>query len=101
MLVCPDKGLVRDDEVLVWINGDLGRGGESLVCARRRALPKPVYYRWQMSTDQATWTDLRESFKTKMTVEGLMPATVYSFRLRAVTRNGPSEWSPPVTIVTH
>jgi hypothetical protein len=66
-----------------------------------KALPKPVYYRWQMSTDQATWTDLRESFKTKMTVEGLMPATVYSFRLRAVTRNGPSEWSPPVTIVTH
>ena len=66
-----------------------------------KALPKPVYYRWQMSTDQATWTDLCESFKTKTTVEGLMPATVYSFRLRAVTRNGPSEWSPPVTIVAH
>jgi hypothetical protein len=64
-----------------------------------RALPKPVYYRWQMSTDQQTWTDLPETFKTKSVVEGLLPATVYSFRLRTVTRNGPSEWSSPVSIV--
>jgi hypothetical protein len=66
-----------------------------------KALPKPVQYRWQMSTDQTTWTDLRESFTTKTTVEDLVPATVYSFRLRTVTRNGPSEWSPPVTILAH
>ncbi|HZF47710.1 MAG TPA: fibronectin type III domain-containing protein [Polyangiaceae bacterium] len=66
-----------------------------------KALPKPVQYRWQMSTDQGTWTDLTETFKTKTTVEGLVPARVYSFRLRTVTNNGPSEWSPPVTIVTH
>jgi carotenoid cleavage dioxygenase-like enzyme len=66
-----------------------------------KALPKPVQYRWQMSTDQTTWTDLPESFKTKTTVEGLIPARIYSFRLRTLTRNGPSEWSPPVTIVTH
>lgn len=66
-----------------------------------KALQKPVQYRWQMSTDQQTWTDVAETFKTKTTVEGLIPATVYSFRLRTVTRNGPSDWSPPVTIVTH
>ena len=66
-----------------------------------KALPKPVQYRWQMSTDQETWTDLFESFTTKKTVEDLVPATVYSFRLRTVTKNGPSEWSPPVTIVAH
>jgi hypothetical protein len=64
-----------------------------------RALPKPVQYRWQMSTDQTTWTDVSESFRAKTTVEGLLHATVYSFRLRTVTRNGPSEWSPPVSIV--
>ena len=63
-----------------------------------KALPQPVQYRWQMSADQKTWTDLPESFKTKSVVEGLVPATVYSFRLRTVTRNGLSEWSPPVTI---
>ena len=28
------------------------------------------------------------------------PATVYSFRLKTVTNNGPSEWSSPVTIAT-
>ena len=66
-----------------------------------KALPKPVQYRWQMSTDQATWIDLPETFKTKTTVEDLLPATVYSFRLRTVTRNGPSEWSQPVTILAH
>jgi hypothetical protein len=66
-----------------------------------RAVPKPVQYRWQMSTDQTTWTDLPETFKTRTTVEDLVPATVYSFRLRTVTRNGPSDWSPPVTIVAH
>ena len=66
-----------------------------------KALPKPVQYRWQMSTDQETWTDLFESFTTKKTVEDLVPATVYSFRLQTVTKNGLSEWSPPVTIMVH
>jgi hypothetical protein len=66
-----------------------------------KALPQPVQYRWQMSTDQETWTDVAETFKTKSVVEGLVPATVYAFRLRTVTKSGPSEWSSPVTIVTH
>jgi len=64
-----------------------------------KALPKPVQYRWQMSTDQETWTDLPETYATKTTVDGLVPATVYSFRLRTVTRSGASDWSSPVTIV--
>jgi hypothetical protein len=34
-------------------------------------------------------------------VDGLAAATIYSFRLRTVTNNGPSEWSPPVTIIAH
>lgn len=75
--------------------------GPGRVVLDAKALPKPVQYRWQMSTDQATWTDLPETFKTKTTVEGLVPSMVYSFRLRTVTRNGPSEWSPPVTIMAH
>ena len=66
-----------------------------------KALPKPVQYRWQMSTDQEIWTDLPETFKTKTVVDGLVPATVYAFRLRTVTKNGPSEWSSPITIIAH
>jgi hypothetical protein len=66
-----------------------------------KALPKPVHYRWQMSTDQTTWTDLPGSFLTKSIVEGLAPATVYSFRLKTMTRNSPSEWSPPVTMMAY
>ena len=66
-----------------------------------KALPRPVQYRWQMSTDQMKWTDLPETFNTKTTVDGLSPATIYSFRLQTVTRNGPSEWSSPVTIIAH
>jgi hypothetical protein len=75
--------------------------GPGKVVLDTKALPKPVQYRWQMSTDQETWTDVAETFMTKTTVEGLVPATVYSFRLRTVTKSGPSDWSSPVTIVTH
>jgi hypothetical protein len=71
------------------------------VVLNAKALPKPTQYRWQMSTDQQTWTDLPETFITKTTVDGLTPATYYSFRLKTVTKNGPSEWSPPVTILAH
>jgi hypothetical protein len=75
--------------------------GHGRVVLDAKALPKPVQYRWQMSTDQATWTDVAESFAAKTTVEGLVPSTVYSFRLRTVTKSGPSEWSQPVTITAH
>jgi hypothetical protein len=72
--------------------------GHGKVVLDAKALPKPVQYRWQMSTDQETWSDVAETFATKTTVEGLVPSTVYSFRLRTVTKSGPSEWSQPVTI---
>ena len=66
-----------------------------------KALPLPVQYRWQMNRDQDTWTDLPETFRAKTVVEGLSRASFYSFRLRTVTHNGPSDWSPPVRILTH
>ena len=75
--------------------------GRGRVVLDAKALPQPVQYRWQMSTDQMTWTDLAETFSTRTTVEDLVPATIYSFRLRTVTKNGPSEWSSPVTIIAH
>ena len=71
------------------------------VVLRAKALPGPVQYRWQMSTDQQTWTDLEETFKAETTVDGLMPATVHYFRLWTVTRHGLSGWSQVVSIVVH
>ena len=47
------------------------------------------------------YADLPETFITKTVVDGLIPATIYSFRLRTVTRAGASEWSSPVTIIAH
>jgi hypothetical protein len=71
------------------------------VVLRAKALPQPVQYRWQMSTDQKTWIDLPESFQSKAEVDGLTPATIYYFRLRTVTRDGLSEWSTPVSVIAH
>jgi hypothetical protein len=64
-----------------------------------KALKAPVAYRWQMSTDQASWTDLPETFRAATMVAGLTPATTYYFRLRTMTREGLSEWSPVVSII--
>ena len=54
-----------------------------------------------MSADKTTWTDLPNTFTTKAGASGLTPATIYSFRMRTLTKNGPSEWSPPVSIIAH
>jgi hypothetical protein len=75
--------------------------GPGRVILDAKALPKPVQYCWQMSADQETWIDLAPTFKTKTVVEGLVPVRLYSFRLRTVTNSGPSDWSSPVTIITH
>lgn len=71
------------------------------VVLRAKALPGPVQYRWQMSTDQQTWIDLEETFKAETIVDGLTPATVHHFRLRTVTRDGLSGWSQVVSIIVH
>ena len=71
------------------------------VVIEAKALPPPVQYRWQMSTDQNTWTDLPETFKAKVTVSGLTPVTVYHFRLRTVTNDGLSSSSVVVSIIVH
>jgi len=66
-----------------------------------KAVPQPAQYRWQMSTDQKTWTDLPETFKAKTIVDGLTPATVYYFRLRTFTHGGLSDGSTVVSLIAH
>jgi len=63
------------------------------------ALPRPVQYCWQSSTDQKTWTDIPPSFQSRTLVDGLTPATVYFFRLRTMTRSGLSDWSPVLCVI--
>lgn len=69
------------------------------VLLEAKALRRPVGYHWQMSADGETWTDLPETFKSTMVVDGLKPATVYYFRLRTVTKDGLSDWSTTVSII--
>jgi len=71
------------------------------VVLEAKALALPVQYRWQMSTDQEKWTDLPETFKSKVALDGLTPATIYYFRLRTVTNAGLSSFSVVVSILVH
>ena len=71
------------------------------VVLRAKALPGPVQYLWQMSTNQETWIDLEETFMSETSVDGLTPATVCYFRLRTLTKHGLSDWSQTVSIIVH
>jgi hypothetical protein len=71
------------------------------VVLQAKALPRPVQYRWQMSSDQEVWTDLPETFLPSTTVSGLTAVTVYYFRLRTVTHDGLSDWSTVVSVIVH
>jgi hypothetical protein len=61
---------------------------------------KRASYEWQLSTDGGkTWTDSAPSLAAKTTISGLpVPASV-QFRCRAVTKAGPGDWTPPLTVV--
>jgi hypothetical protein len=91
------KRRVRNKQAVAAKQGKAPGG----VVLHAKALPPPVQYRWQMSTDQKSWTDLPETFFASTTVEGLTAATVYYFRLRTVTPDGTSEWSVVVNIIVH
>jgi hypothetical protein len=58
-------------------------------------------YKWQMSTDQISWSDLPESLVSTCTVSGLTPVTLYFFRFRVMTTAGLSAWSTAVSLIVH
>jgi hypothetical protein len=68
-----------------------------------RAAKRRASYHWQMGIGltPGTWTDLPETLVANTTVDGLTPATIVSFRVRILTREGSSDWSAPVTIIVH
>ena len=53
---------------------------------------KRVCYRWQISTDGVTFTDLPMTLAAKTQVEGLEAAKRYWFRFAVVTKNGQGNW---------
>ena len=64
-----------------------------------RSAAKRASYKWQISTDNNTWTDLPVTIKCKTTVTGLTPGTLYYFRSIAVTKEGEGSVSQVVSII--
>ena len=59
-----------------------------------------VSYNWQQSDNNGTlWTDLPPTMQAKTSVSALNPGTKYWFRLRAVNKTGPENWSQPVWVI--
>ncbi|MFO0757609.1 MAG: fibronectin type III domain-containing protein [Byssovorax sp.] len=56
-------------------------------------------YAWQFSAGQGAWTSAPETMKAKTTITGLAPVAIYTFRVRALTRAGLTEWSQPVSLL--
>jgi len=66
-----------------------------------KAVGRKASYYWQMSTDQAKWSDLPTTMVATASVQGLTPATIYYFRVRTLTTAGLSEWSMVASIIAH
>jgi len=55
-------------------------------------------YGWQYSTDGGkTWLSVLPTTQANVTIHGLQSGLLTSFRQRAVTKAGPTEWSQPVS----
>ena len=55
---------------------------------------------WQYSTDAGkTWIDLPETTRAQATVQNLTSGSTVSFRQRALTKAGLTDWCPPVAHV--
>jgi hypothetical protein len=72
-----------------------------IVVVVAKAVGRKATYYWEMSTDQAKWSDLPPTMVAQTTVTGLTPTTVYYFRVRTLTRAGMSDWSVVASIIAH
>jgi hypothetical protein len=65
-----------------------------------KAAAKVATYEWHVREEGAqTWKDLPATLQARTTVGGLLPGRTYSFRFRATTRRGVTEWCDPVSYV--
>jgi hypothetical protein len=59
-----------------------------------------VSYEWEYSSDGGkTWLTMPPTTRSRTTLTGLQPGASYSFRSRAVTKSGPTDWTQPLAIV--
>jgi hypothetical protein len=55
---------------------------------------------WQYSTDGGkTWLDAPTTTKASTTITGLVPGATVMYRHRPITKDGPGDWSQPITAV--
>ena len=58
-------------------------------------------YEWQMSTDQAIWTNLPTTLQAKTTKSGLTKGSTVYFKQRSVTKDGEGNWSHIIAILVN
>ncbi len=64
-----------------------------------KAAAKRAAYTWQYSLDQKTWTTMPVTMQAKASVSGLTAATLYYFRVQALTTAGLGDWSQTVALL--
>jgi hypothetical protein len=77
-----------------------GKVSGAVVVVARAAGRKATYF-WQMSENQADWSDLPMTMVASIPVVGLEAAKIYYFRVRTFTRAGLSVWSMVARIIAH
>jgi len=63
-----------------------------------KAVAHVATYYWEYSLDAKTWTRAPDTLKAGVTISGLTPGQLYSFRFRALTRTQAGDFSQ---IITH
>jgi hypothetical protein len=66
-----------------------------------RAVAKTAMYYFEYSLDGVNWVAVEEVLQTRTLVTGLQAARTYSFRFRAKTRKGMTDYSQVVTLLVH
>ena len=56
-------------------------------------------YDWQYGRDETTWMNAPPTIQSRTDVAGLLPGTVYFFRVRPTTITGPGDWSQVVSLL--
>jgi hypothetical protein len=64
------------------------QGESGTVALIALAVASALVYYFEFSADQATWTAVPQTPKTRAAISGLTPGKVYYFRFRAFTRQG-------------
>ena len=65
------------------------------------AAVKNAMYWYEYSLDQKTWSSVPQIMKSKVTIAGLTPGSVYYFRFRAQGRKGMGDYSQIVSLMMH